>query len=194
MVVILKAVHEYMYMHEYTPCTCIYVLTRCKSVYFSVCRSQFHSKRMNASIKSSNRHPSERQPGLVTIKSFRWKIVLTTRNRYSTGNQPYVVIHTHGSYTYKFYTSFRMTLCIYRCSRLNSFNDAWPRLEKWYNKNGLVKYIDASLPEERLFPELEQILEDTITHVRFAFTSTSCLAEKHMMPNRGGEGADVFFC
>ena len=52
--------------------------------------------------------------------------------------------------------------------RLKAFNDAWPRLEKWYMQNDVLKSVDASLPQESSFLEFEKILEDTIKRVSAA--------------------------
>lgn len=46
--------------------------------------------------------------------------------------------------------------------RITGFLDAWPKLEKWFNKFGILKNIDATLAEDVLYLEVETVLEDTL--------------------------------
>lgn len=46
--------------------------------------------------------------------------------------------------------------------RITGFLDAWPKLEKWFNKFGILKKIDATLAADVLYLEVEKVLEDTL--------------------------------
>ncbi len=50
--------------------------------------------------------------------------------------------------------------------RLTLFQDAWPKLHKWFNKYGSLVAIDASQHLESVYLEVEKILEDTLQKVK----------------------------
>jgi hypothetical protein len=53
-------------------------------------------------------------------------------------------------------------ICQIRICRITGFLDAWPKIEKWFNKFGILKKVDATLAEDVLYLEVEKILEDTL--------------------------------
>ena len=49
--------------------------------------------------------------------------------------------------------------------RLTTFQDQWPKLEKWYNKFGTLRKVDASQEPRTVLLEVESILEETLLKV-----------------------------
>ena len=47
--------------------------------------------------------------------------------------------------------------------RLISFQDNWPKLEKWFNKFDILTKLDADTSTEDVHAQLKQILNDTVT-------------------------------
>ncbi len=50
--------------------------------------------------------------------------------------------------------------------RLTAFQDAWPKLEKWFTKFGTLQKVNAEEVQETVYLEVEKILEDTLNRVR----------------------------
>ena len=44
-----------------------------------------------------------------------------------------------------------------------SFQDNWPKLEKWFNKFDILTKLDADSTTEDVHSQLKQILNDTVT-------------------------------
>ena len=49
--------------------------------------------------------------------------------------------------------------------RLTSFQDSWPKMEKWFTKYGCLKKVDASQEQHTVYLEVEHILEETLNKV-----------------------------
>lgn len=43
--------------------------------------------------------------------------------------------------------------------------DSWPKIEKWYNKFGVLATVDAAQGMQTVYLEVEKILEDTLAKV-----------------------------
>ena len=56
---------------------------------------------------------------------------------------------------------------IFIIQRITGFLDHWGKLEKWFQRFGTLKSVDASLEKDALYYETEKILEDTIKHVGY---------------------------
>lgn len=50
--------------------------------------------------------------------------------------------------------------------RITRYLDSWPKIEKWYNKFGVLTTVDASQGMQTVFLEVEKILEDTLAKVK----------------------------
>ncbi len=44
--------------------------------------------------------------------------------------------------------------------------DSWPRMEKWFNRFGILKTVEAGQDEDQVCLEVEQLLEETLDKVR----------------------------
>lgn len=50
--------------------------------------------------------------------------------------------------------------------RITRYLDSWPKIEKWYNKFGVLTTVDASQGMQTVYLEVEKILEDTLAKVK----------------------------
>lgn len=50
--------------------------------------------------------------------------------------------------------------------RITRYLDSWPKIEKWYNKFGVLTTVDASQGMQTVFLEVEKILEDTLAKLQ----------------------------
>ncbi len=50
--------------------------------------------------------------------------------------------------------------------RLTTYQDNWPKIEKWYTRFGSLKTIDATLPKLTVYLEVENIMDETLQMVR----------------------------
>lgn len=50
--------------------------------------------------------------------------------------------------------------------RITRYLDSWPKIEKWYNKFGVLTTVDAAQGMQTVFLEVEKILEDTLAKVK----------------------------
>lgn len=51
-------------------------------------------------------------------------------------------------------------------NRITRYLDSWPKIEKWYNKFGVLTTVDASQGMQTVYLEVEKILEDTLAKVK----------------------------
>ncbi|XP_048761563.2 sperm flagellar protein 2-like isoform X3 [Ostrea edulis] len=50
--------------------------------------------------------------------------------------------------------------------RITRHLDSWPKIEKWYNKFGVLAHVDASQGARSVYLEVEKILEDTLAKLQ----------------------------
>lgn len=50
--------------------------------------------------------------------------------------------------------------------RITRYLDSWPKIEKWYNKFGVLTTVDASQGMQTVYLEVEKILEDTLAKLQ----------------------------
>nr|XP_022317151.1 sperm flagellar protein 2-like isoform X9 [Crassostrea virginica] len=50
--------------------------------------------------------------------------------------------------------------------RITRYLDSWPKIEKWYNKFGVLTTVDASQEMRTVYLEVEKILEDTLAKLQ----------------------------
>jgi len=46
--------------------------------------------------------------------------------------------------------------------RLTTFQDNWPKIEKWYSRFGTLKTVDGTLPKLTTYLEVETIMDETL--------------------------------
>lgn len=57
--------------------------------------------------------------------------------------------------------------------------DSWPKIEKWYNKFGVLAHVDASQGARSVYLEVEKILEDTLAKVKIYQKMEVCIICKY---------------
>lgn len=122
---------------------------------------------MPARLTSSSTKSSIRRQRAVLLalgklkRSSLWLIHTMIKSRFSTGQ--YLP-------TWLLCSCIRMSqdsldsLYILCCS-LTAFEDAWPKMEKWFSKFGALKTVDASQDADDVFSKAEAILVETIKKV-----------------------------
>ncbi|XP_062579929.1 sperm flagellar protein 2-like isoform X2 [Saccostrea cucullata] len=50
--------------------------------------------------------------------------------------------------------------------RITKYLDSWPKVEKWYNKFGVLAHVDASAEMRTVYLEVEKVLEDTLAKLQ----------------------------
>lgn len=52
---------------------------------------------------------------------------------------------------------------IFSPSRITSFQETWPKLEKWFDgKQNILVHVDADVDEEELYRRVESVLQQVI--------------------------------
>jgi hypothetical protein len=74
-----------------------------------------------------------------------------------------------------------ITFFIDQLFRITRYLDSWPKIEKWYNKFGVLARVDASQGARSVYLEVEKILEDTLAKVKLYQKIEACIVCRHKL-------------